>query len=421
MSEEPRKTIWNFVQPQKFELPAEPASRKARSFFQKLFPGMNKEDAEIGHEAVQSELKNAPGSLIDWLAPFPSWLQAAAAIEKNLLQWLEDDSPDGNSRVMVAPYGSGLGEILAALAEEKKWRVLAAPDCRVLRTRDFSWLADLPLDSGGPLIIPRLEAFFLRHFNGLEHLRKLVEKLFNAGARCVIGCNSWLWHYVVSAMHIQDSFGRVFYLQSLQAQDLQQLFCGLESQQNHRPTVFRQADNGSFVLPPEITGKGRVEAADNITGARGEFPSSFLKKLALESRGIPLVAWAIWRNSLRLAPDEDVAEIAREVADSDATATAKAKTIWVKAFEDIELPKVPEGVGQAGAFLLLFLLQHDGLKTETIFELLNFGRDQLISLLNRLQKAGIIVLENSVWRAGWQGYPAIRRFLAEQDHLQDAM
>jgi len=222
-------------------------------------------------------------------------------------------------------------------------------------------------------------------------------------------------------MHIQDSFGRVFYLQSLQAQDLQQLFCGLESQQNHRPTVFRQADDGSFVLPPEITGKGRVEAADNITGARGEFPSSFLKKLALESRGIPLVAWAIWRNSLRLAPDEDVAEIAREVADSDATATAKAKTIWVKAFEDIELPKVPEGVGQAGAFLLLFLLQHDGLKTETIFELLNFGRDQLISLLNRLQKAGIIVLENSVWRAGWQGYPAIRRFLAEQDHLQDAM
>lgn len=421
MSEEARKNIWNFVQPQKFVLPAEPASRKARSFFQRLFSGIRSEESEIGHEAVQSELKNAPGTLIDWLAPFPSWSHTATAIEETLSPWLEDEMPDGNSMVMVAPYGGGLGAMLAFLAEKKKWRVLTAPDYEVLQSRDFSWLTDLPLKSDVPVVIPRLEAFFLRHFNGLEHLRKFVEKMFNANSRYVIGCNSWLWHYVVSAMHIQDSFGRVLYLQSLQAPDLQHLFCGLESQQNHRPTVFRQADNGSFVLPPETTGKGRVEATDNAAGAKGDFPSSFLKKLALESRGIPLVAWAIWRNSLRLAPDEDVAEIAREVADNDVVAKAKAKTIWVKAFEDIELPRVPEGGGQAAAFLLLFLLQHDGLRTETIFELLDLGRDQLISLLNRLQKAGIVVLENNVWRASWQGYPATRRFLAEQDHLQDAM
>lgn len=382
---------------------------------------MKNDAGESGHEAVQSELKNAPGTLVDWLAPFPAWLQAAEAIEETLSPWLQEEMPEGRSRVIVAPYGSGLGEMLTTLAESRKWRVLTAPDYKILRTRDFGWLADLPLNSAAPVVIPRLEEFFLRHFNGLEHLRRLVEKIFSAGGRYIIGCNSWLWYYIASAMHIQDSFGRVFYLQSLQAHDLQQMFCGLESQQNHRPTVFRQADNGSFVLPPELTGKGRVEATDNVAGAKNDFPSSFIKKLAVESRGIPLVAWAIWRNSMRLAPDEDVAEIAREVADSDAAATAKAKTIWVKAFEDIELPKVPEGVGQAGAFLLLFLLQHDGLKTETIFELLNFGKDQLISLLNRLQKAGIIVLENNVWRAGWQGYPAIRRFLAEQDHLQDAM
>ncbi len=421
MSEEACKTIWNFVPPAKFKLPAEPASRKARSFFQRLFPGIRNEDSESGHEAVQSELKNAPGALVDWLAPFPSWSQAATAIEETLSPWLEDEIPDGNSMVMVAPYGSGLGKMLAALAEKNHWRVLAAPDYRILRSRDFSWLADLPLNSESTVVIPRLEEFFLRHFNGLEHLRKFVEKIFKANSRYIIGCNSWLWHYIASAMHLGDSFSRVCYLQSLQAQDLQQLFCWLESQQNHRPTVFRQADNGSFVLPPELTGKGRVEVADNIAGAKSEFPSSFLKKLAVESRGIPLVAWAIWRNSLRLAPDEDVAEIAREVADNDAAATAKAKTIWVKAFENIELPVVPEGAGQADAFLLLFLLQHDGLTAETIFALLNFGRDQLISLLNRLQKAGVVVFENNVWRASWQGYPAIRRFLAEQDHLQDAM
>ena len=102
------------------------------------------------------------------------------------------------------------------------------------------------------------------------------------------------------------------------------------------------------------------------------------------------------------------------MADKDAAATATAKTIWVKAFGDVELPTIPGDIGQTGAFLLLYLLQHDGLKTDMIFDLLSSENERLIGLLNRLQKAGIVVNENDVWRASWQGYPAIRRFLAER-------
>lgn len=422
MTEDNEFGFWEFVKSGKFELPAEPASKRAVSFFEKLFSGSSEETGEGGIEAVQSELKSAPRSLIDWLAPYPNWEAAAAAIKEVLLPWLEDETLEGNSRVLVAPYGSGLGEMLKILAEENNWTILTAPDYIVLRTRNFSWLEALPAKSEKPLIIPRLEAFFLRHYNGLEHIRKLISKLFHSRQRCIIGCNSWLWNYLDSAMHIRESFNRCYYLQSLSAQDLQTLFCSLESRKSYRPTVFRQADNGSFILPPEKTGKGRLDAAAiKADSSADAFPSAFLKKLAVESRGIPLVAWSIWRNSLRLAPDEDVAELARETADKDAAATATAKTIWVKAFEDIELPGIPGDIGQTGAFLLLYLLQHDGLSTDAIFDLLSLGKDRLIGLLNRLLKAGIVVNENEVWRVSWQGYPAIRRFLAEQDHLQDAM
>jgi hypothetical protein len=422
LSEETSLSFWKFVKPGKFELPAEPASKTAHSFFEKLFSGIGEEAGDGGMEAVQSELKSAPRSLIDWLAPYPEWEKAAASIKELLLPWLEDDTPEGNSRVIVAPYGSGLGEMFQLLAKNNNWPVLPAPDYNILRGRDFSWIENLPAKSEEPLVIPRLEAFFLRHYNGLEHLRKLIARLFHSRQRCIIGCNSWLWHYLDSAMQIRDSFSRFYYLQSLSAQDLQTLFCSLESRKSYRPTVFRQADTGSFILPPEMTGKGRLDsAAIKADSSVATFPSAFIKKLAVESRGIPLVAWSIWRNSLKLAPGEDVAEIAREVADKDAAATATAKTIWVKAFGDVELPALPADIGQAGAFLLLFLLQHDGLKTDVVFDLLSLEKDRLIGLLNRMQKAGIIVNENEVWRASWQGYPAIRRFLAEQDHLQDAM
>lgn len=422
MSEGITTSIWRFVEPEEFELPVEPASKKARSFLQKLFSGFSEKYSENGAEAVQAELKSAPRSLIDWLSPYPNWQSAPCELNKILEPWLEDDSPDDLFRVFVGQYGSGLREMLSMAAQEKKWEILQSPDYQQLCNNDFGWLKKIPEHSETPLVIPRLESFFLRHYNGLEHIRKLVSRLFRNKQRCVISCNSWLWQYLESAMHIRQGFSRCYYMQSFSAHDLQTFFGELEAEKMHRPTVFRQADNGSLVLPLEMTGKGQLKPESfGKEKLNAHFPSIFLKKLAVESRGIPLVAWSIWRNSLKLAPDEDVADMAKEVADKDVVASASAKTIWVKAFEDVETPQIPADIGQPAAFLLMYLLQHDGLSSDAIFDLLNFEKDRLIGLLTRLQNSGIIVNENELWRASWQGYPAIRRFLAEQDHLQDAM
>jgi hypothetical protein len=56
-----------------------------------------------------------------------------------------------------------------------------------------------------------------------------------------------------------------------------------------------------------------------------------------------------------------------------------------------------------------------------IYELLDFEKDQMVSLLHRLRKAGIVIAERGLWRVSWQGYPEVRRFLAQEDYLLDAM
>lgn len=413
---------WQFVSPDEFALPKEMASRKARTFLHRLFFKSDDKADNNGAEAVQTELTSAPQSFLDKVSPYPRWNTAAEALCQTLGSWLEDKSPNGYFRVFVAPYGSNLDEMLGLTAQAQGWQVLEPPDMDLLLSNDYSWIEHILQIEADPIVIPKLEGFFYRHHNGIEHLRRLVGALFHNKKRCIIGCNSWLWHYLDSAMHIKDCFYKYYYLQSLSAEDLQLLFCELETIDESTPTVFRQADNGTFVLPPDITGIGEFDPALNEhKHADSEFPSIFLKRLAAESRGIPMVAWAIWRNSLKIAPQEDVSDSAREAAKSDKTTAQRLTPIWVKAFKDIEIPQIPAKIGQQAAFLLLFLLQHGGLSTEAIFALLLFDKDQLIALLIRLQKSGIIVNESDIWRISWLGYPATRRFLAEQDLLQDSM
>jgi hypothetical protein len=219
-------------------------------------------------------------------------------------------------------------------------------------------------------------------------------------------------------MHIGEGLSSPYFLQSMNALALDKFFCSLESQKGENSTVFRQSNNGSFVLPFVETAEGNLDK-DLIAEYQTEeddFPSLFIKKLARQSRGIPLVAWAIWRNSLNLAPDSDVADEAKDAAHADL-----GKTIWVKSFDEIVMPQIHHSPGQLACFLLQFLILHDGLPPEIIYELLDFDKDEVISLLHKFKKFGIVVAERGLWRVSWQGYPEVRNFLAQEDYLLDSM
>jgi len=418
MEEKNNDCYWKVVPAAEFVLPDKPAGEKARSFFRDFWRKLVAEKDEEQSVDVQTELRSAPQKLLDWIAPYPNWKLQSAYLFKVMRPWLDNNDNDDLFRVFVAPPGSGLDEVLVTMAEEKGWPVGNPPDYLQLTGRDFSWIEKLPRSNEAPLVIAKLEGMFLRHYNGLEHMRMLFERLFHSRQRCVIGCNSWLWKYLEVAMQFGDAFPEPYFLQSMSALDLQNFFCDLEAQKGPNTTIFRQADNGHFILPFEITAEGKLDPdmKAEYEAKKEDFPSLFLKKLAVESRGIPLIAWSIWRNSLKLAPEDEVAEAARDAAVAD-----RGKTIWGKPFDKIVLPKMPAAPGQAASFLLQFLLLHDGLPPDMIYELLDFGKDQMVSLLHRLRKAGIVIAERGLWRVSWQGYPEVRRFLAQEDYLLDSM
>jgi hypothetical protein len=410
--------VFRFVKASEFALPANPVSEKARSFLISFWRNFSDNKDERKQVDVQAELRNAPEKLLEWVAPYPDWKIPALEIYAETKDW-SDNLPDNDYfRIILAPPGGGSGEMLEELASMKGWPIVAGPDFNTLLSRDFSWIDKIVRSNETPLVIPRLERLFLRHFNGLEHIRLFFEKMFLYGQHCLIGANSWLWKYLEVALHVNDTVAEPYLLQGLDAGAMQRFFCDLESQKGENPTIFRQADDGSFVLPFEDTSDGKLdnEFLSEYDASEEVFPSMFIKKLARQSRGITLVAWSIWRSSLRLAPENDVEATARDAAVAD-----RGRTIWVKPYEKVFLPEISKSPGKPASYLLQFLLLHDGLPPEVVYQLLEFDKDLIFSILQRFRKAGLVVPDRGLWRVSWQGYPQVRNFLEQEDYLLDFM
>ena len=418
MDKENKTAIWNFVKKKDYSLPDKPATEKARSFVASIWNNFFSEEKQKSRVDIQSELHSVPQTLLDTIAPYPDWKNAAAQVGKKISSWIYQPASDEALKIFVAPNGSGLQEILSQLSEAKEWNIIPNPEIKQLLGRDFSWIDDLNFSTEKPLVVPQLDKFFLRHHNGIDHFRRFMARLVNSNQRCVIGCNSWLWKFLNQAMSFSENFFEPYFLQSLGANELQDFFCQLEAQNGVNLTLFRQTDSGSFVLPMLKTYEGQLPATlkEAYETKTDDFPSLFIKKLALHSRGIPLVAWSTWRSSMNMAPEEEVAEAAKDAAAAD-----RGKTIWVKPFEKISKPEIPSGLGRSASFILQLLLLQDGLPQDLIYRLLDFDKDAIAGTLYRLRRAGLVVLENDIWRVSWIGYPEVRRYLSQEDYLMDSM
>ena len=416
LTEEKGKKLWQFVSPEEHCLPQTAATEKAKSALVGIWHQLFKEEEKKEAVDVQAELRSVPQALLDWVAPYPTWTTAANEVYQTLKPWARDERPKEFFKIIIGPPGAGVKEILLKLAEQEGWPVLDVPDYKTILEGDYSWIDGFTKSNEAPLVIPQLEKVFLRHFNGLESLRKLLDKLFHQRQRFVIGCNSWLWKYLEMSMEVENCFPNPLVLQSLDSEALEKWFCLLEKANGKYTTVFRQSDNGNYVLPVRETADDPIDDELLEEDADETEPADFLKKLAVASRGIPLVSWSVWRHCLNLAPEEEVEDTARDAAILD-----KGHTIWVRPFDKVSFPKVPPGMGQKACFILQSLLMHDGLPPDVLIELLNFDRDDLLSIIKRLSKAGLILEERGLWRVTWLGYPGVRKFLQAEDYLVDAL
>jgi hypothetical protein len=342
--------------------------------------------------------------MLDQIASAPDWRVAAMALNAALEAWLNSNLANRQPVVVVGAPHTNKAEILKLWAKEQKWRVIEPPTPDDILAQNEQWLGQLT-DDDTPWVLPSLERCYLRHTQGLALIRRFFDQLWSDRvSHGLIGCDSWAWAYI---RHIWS--GRVpsvFVVQAFTHQSLEAWFQTLATGSDLAPFLFRQQDNGKYVLnpPPELAEE--IDPPVEI--------SNFLRRLASYSRGIPGIAWALWRRSLLGEFNEALSEEERQQIHQ-----FRATTIWVRSWDQLKEPSFPADFSRAQAFILHTLLLHNCLPTELLARLLSLSATEVFQHLCSLQAAGLVEEDAETWCVSPLGYPVVRQFLKGEGYLTD--
>ena len=397
---------WHFVRLDHYTRPVEPATKAVREGILGLLDHLRIPERANGAFLVRTDLTSVPAYLMERVAAQPDWTTLASALDQALGSWAIEEQPATPIQVVVGAPHSGVPVALAAWAKEMGWRLVVAPSHEQILEGGEAWLEQFSHDPEKPLVIPRFEHLYLRHHAGLSLVRRLLDWLWSTKRRCLIGCDSWAWSYLTQALQIDTLLPHPLTLEPFHYHHLRTWLHELASRSERFGVVFRQTDNGNFVLPPGVNG-GNGETLE---------VTDYLKHLAAFSRGIPGVAWVIWRYSLQYEIDEAVEMKAQETAEQD-----RCLTMWVKTWSQLELPAPSRPVTQPQLFVLHALLLHAGLTTEGLDQVLPLSTTEMMESIHRLRPAGLIETVGDRIQVTAMSYPLVRKVLFQEGYLVDAI
>jgi hypothetical protein len=416
-----KQDLWRFIRLEQYTRPPEPAQETVRQGIFGLWGrlGWGKKSGPVFRE---SNLSQAPRELLEAVVPVPDWSEGIAAVTASLGDWLDATQPETPVQVFVGPCYSGTAQILAQWAEARGWDLLPSPEPEQILAGGKEWLAQADDDGGAPVVLPHLEHCYLRHYDGLTMLRRLLEIILSHRRRWLVGCDSWAWAYFRQVFNVGAMLRPPWILAPF---DQERLQVWLPEVIEGAPTpgfVFRQSDNGRFILPPAPGGKTELPDRDQPEPAGSPNLSNFLKYLAAYSRGIPGIAWAVWRHSLYVAMMQEAEEKEAAAGGEPSAAPMAGKTIWVKPWPQIDRPTVPN-LPERPQFLMVLhaLMLHGGIKERLLPEVLPLAPMEIIEYLYLLQNAGLVETDQGFWRVTPQGYPAVRQELQSEGYLTDAV
>lgn len=403
-SDQDAAPLWQYVAVTDYRPPSvtvEHAVRTGLSAFWQRFRTEAPPAAETPLK-TEEELQSIPGALLERIAPTPDGWLAARALDEALATWL-DRAPANQPVVFVLdpPHGTH-SDILQVWAEIHEWRVLSPPAMDQLIGQAIDWIAGWSADSA-PWVLPSLERCYLRHAHGLALVRRLLDQACSGAlGRGVIGCDSWAWAFLRRAW--PSATPPLLILQSFDQHCLARWFQSFAREAGMGDLIFRQADNGNYVLPPPTdTQNGSANSSD------------FLQQLAAYSGGIPGIAHTGWRASLRTVPDESSAD-----AETPKDAAQRSTTLWVTPWHRLKRPTPTTDLLRENAFVLHTLLLHNGLPAEWLSQLLPSSCHPGLATLCYLETAGLVEQRHDgFWRISPLGYPVVRLFLKSEGYLID--
>jgi hypothetical protein len=269
-------------------------------------------------------------------------------------------------------------------------------------------------------VLTHLEHCYLRHYDGLTMLRRLLEIILSHRRRWIVGCDSWAWAYFRQVFKVDALLRSPWILAPFGQERLQVWLLEVIAGAPTPGFVFRQSDNGKYILPPAVGGETELPDQDQPEPTASPNLSNFLKYLAAYSRGIPGIAWAIWRHGLYVAMLQEAKENGAEAGGEPSAAPGAGKNIWVKPWPQIARPTVPSLPERARLLMVLHaLMLHGGLKERLLPKVLPMAPMEIIEYLYFLQNAELVEADQGFWRVTPQGYPAVRQALQGEGYLID--
>jgi hypothetical protein len=409
------KPIWEYISLTQYLKPNAPASEVVRgrlnSVLRLLRPNSRQDSADHGL------LCAAPPYLLKRAAPLPDLEQMVIALESALHDWCFTKDPKKSVKVIVGPPGSNVDQAVAILACQNGWPKLGPPTPAEILAGGSAWIQNIKGDELVPLVIPHLGSCYLRHQDGLILISRLLDWLESTRRRCLISCDSWAWAYLVKALQIDAVLPTPLTLAPIDGARLQ-FWLPTLARTNGGQFEFRDAGNGQriFMVASNYDDLIRRNARPGHMEAFGEWvdAGNLVKQLAAYSRGLPQVAWTLWRECLQVAPDAKK-DIERKMAQAD-----DWHTVWVKPWSQLILPSVPQSAGTTESIILHTLLLHGGATAELLELMLPFSHNQVRQALHQLMEVDLVEIKaDNRWRVTLLGYPTVRNFMENEGYLVD--
>ncbi|MCB0064209.1 MAG: hypothetical protein KDE19_18930 [Caldilineaceae bacterium] len=405
-------SLWHLIPLRDYHPPLEPASETVRSTLQTLWERLNVRSSE--EDAIEAEpdakaLDAIPQGLLEWIAPVPTWEGSClAALDQALAPWLEAEAQDAGLQLLVAAPYSGMTDMVMHWCQAHEYAIIKPPTPKQIFENSAEWMSQWEQNEAERLVLPWLERCYLRHHAGLDLVRRLLDWLWETKRPCLLVTDSWAWRYLKCVYPLEAFPGYPLTLAALDARALHTWFYRLAQHDGRDVFIFRQQNNGKRVIYPEPhVGQ---DAEDTPV-------SGYLRHLAARSRGIASVARAIWRDSLRIRTAADLEKKIQE----EEPAAEQGATIWVTAWEELELPVVATALNGDHAFILHTLLLHNGLPEELLAQLLPISSTRVLRALRYLQTHKLVTIGKHGWQVTPIAYPAIRSHLRNEGYLVDEL
>ena len=401
--------LWKYIPLGEYSPPDEPAVEAVRKGIRGALKVFRRASPEAA--VPEEELGTLPQQLLDQIVPRPGWRERVKALGAALGPWLDISPAESPLQVVIGAPHCENARVLTELARARRWRIVEHPTPEQILSGGEDWVTQLDQLNSKRLVIPRLERFFLRHYDGMALIRRLFEHLHDAKCHYLIGCHSWAWAYLSITLQVESLPLPPLTLEAVDDQRLSQWLQQLARDAKRR-FVFLEQENGRPVLPPPMDpqeGKGH-----NATPPAGPVEvTGFLKHVAAHSRGNPCIAWAIWRASLQSRAGEEQ-NAAEDVVGFH------GDVIWVKPWSALKFPAPKTKWTHPTLMMLHALLAHGGLPLPSLQRLLPFDAGKTTQIAHLLLAANVVKEERAQWDISRLGYPAVRQILNGEGYLADS-